>query len=94
MSTGDRPLPNDPDVVYQYLTNDTAAVAANAGILFVLAARWAFATHRTAGAAGSAIGLLAVAALTVSVALSVVLAGVSWRWWRRSRRCWSCYWSV
>ena len=46
------------------------------------------------GLRGQRFGLLAVAALTVSVALSVVLAGVSWRWWRRSRRCWSCYWSV
>lgn len=94
MSTGDRPLPNDPDVVYQYLTNDTAAVAANAGILFVLAARWALPLTGLQGLRGQRFGLLAVAALTVSVALSVVLAGVSWRWWRRSRRCWSCYWSV
>ena len=52
------------------------------------------ATHRTAGAAGSAIRPARGCRADLSVALSVVLAGVSWRWWRRSRRCWSCYWSV
>jgi hypothetical protein len=54
-------LPNDPDVVYQYLTNDTAAVAANAGILFVLAARWALPLTGLQGLRGQRFGLLAVA---------------------------------
>jgi hypothetical protein len=86
VATGNRPLPNDPDdVVYRYLVDDSAAVAASAGsillsvagfVAFVLAVRRVLPPRTEPRSLwADRFGLLAVVTLTVSATLSIVLSG-------------------
>ena len=85
VATGSRPLPNDPDnVIYRYLVNDSAAVAAGAAMMLVSVSGLALflvATRRALPALpnpwGYRFGVLAVAAMSVSIALSMMLAGTA-----------------
>ncbi|GAA5129215.1 hypothetical protein [Pseudonocardia adelaidensis] len=85
LTTLPRPLPNAADAeVYRYLTQETAAVAANAAVLlcsaggllvFVLAIRRVLSIRAvTPVRRGHVFGLLAVVALVLSALLSLVLA--------------------
>jgi hypothetical protein len=85
VATGDRPLPNDPDdIIYRYLVNDSAAVAASAAMMLVSVsglATFLLATRRTLPVLpnpwGYRFGMLAVAAMAGSVVLSTVLAATA-----------------
>lgn len=88
LETGSQPLPNDPDnEIYRYLVDNSAAVAMTAGmqllsmaglLLLVINGRRALALPADSRIRrGHLAGLLAVAAMTVSVALNMVLAATA-----------------
>lgn len=88
LETSAQPLPNDPDnEIYRYLVDNSAAVAMAAGmqllsmaglLLLVINGRRALALPDDARVRrGHIAGLLAVAVMTISVALSMVLAATA-----------------
>lgn len=88
VETSSQPLPNDPDNdIYRYLVDNSAAVAMTAGmqllsmvglLLFIINGRGGLALPDDSRVnRGHAAGLLAVVAMTVSVALSMVLAATA-----------------